>query len=160
MACATVSALVTADALAAQAPARAAAPGVVPEARLDLAFGRSGGAFGGVGLFGDAGLYTRVGVVVDVGAGRAPGGGTATGARVEALARFHLDPQRASARGVYAGGGLAAAVQQRAAPRYGLVALLGVEGRPRGGAAPAVEVGLGGGIRVAAVLRRARPGRR
>jgi hypothetical protein len=58
---------------------------------------------------------------------------------------------------VYAGGGVAAAVRRGAAPAWQLVALLGVEGAPRGGVAPAVELGLGGGARVALALRRARP---
>jgi hypothetical protein len=147
--------------LHAQAPARTSA--VVPEARLDGAFGREGGAFGGVGLFGDAGLYTRLGVVALLGAARGPADsarGTAAAGRLEALARFHLDPLRLSRRGTYLGGGIAAALRAGAAPRWQLVALLGVEGAARGGMAPALEVGLGGGVRVGIALRRARAARR
>ncbi|GLC24367.1 hypothetical protein [Roseisolibacter agri] len=161
----TLLAAVRAAPLAAQAPAR---PALTPEVRVDGAFGREGGAFGGAGLFGDAGLYTRVGVVAAVGLARdpdgvGPGDGSRTvvpAARLEALARFHLDPLRMARRGVYLGGGVAAAVRDGAAPRWQLVALLGVEGAPRGRLAPAVELGLGGGVRVAVALRRARPGRR
>ncbi|MGZ8471855.1 MAG: hypothetical protein ACXW61_18220 [Gemmatirosa sp.] len=143
-------------------------PALAPELRLDGAFGREGGAFGGVGLFGDAGLYTRLGIVVVGGLARDPlrlgaaddDGVMAPAARIEALARFHLDPLRLSRRGTYLGGGVAAALRDGAAPRWQLVALLGIEGAPRGAIAPAVEVGLGGGVRVAVVLRRARAARR
>jgi hypothetical protein len=140
---------------------------VVPELRLDGGFGRDDAGLLGAGAFLDAGLYTRVGLVVAAGLARVPGVAAADGdagvvpvGRVEALARFHLDPQRLSRRGVYAGGGLAVAVREASAPRYQLVGLLGLEGAARGGLAPAVEVGLGGGLRVALALRRARPGRR
>jgi len=166
-------ALAIAAPLAAQAPARLTQPArspsaLTPEARLDAAFGREGGAFAGAGLFGDAGLYARVGVVAAVGLARDPSGvgpgdgarGVVPAARLEALARFHLDPQRMARRGLYLGGGIAAALRDDAAPQWQLVALLGVEGPARGRVAPAVEVGLGGGVRVAVALRRARPGRR
>lgn len=154
--------------LAAQAPTRPARPALTPEVRLDGAFGREGGGFGGAGLFGDAGLYTRLGVVAAVGLAHDPSGigpgdgsrGVVPAARFEALARFHLDPQRMARRGVYLGGGVAAAVRDGASPQWQLVALLGVEGPARGRVAPAVEVGLGGGVRVAVALRRARSGRR
>lgn len=140
---------------------------VTPELRLDGALGREGGAFGSLGAFVDAGLYARLGLVVGAGATRGPSpdrAGSATAfapaARVEAIARFHIDPQRLSRRGLYAGGGVAVAMREALAPRYELVALLGIEGAPRGAVAPAVEVGLGGGVRVAVALRRARQGRR
>lgn len=139
---------------------RAARAQPVVEGRVDGVIARDGGALAGLGAFADAGLYTRVGLVALAGALREPGGGTSAGARLEAIARFHLDPQRQSRRGVYAGGGVAAAVRRGAGPAWQLVALLGVEGAPRGGLTPAAEVGLGGGARVALVLRRARPLRR
>ena len=140
---------------------------LVPELRLDGALGREGGAFASLGVFVDAGLYARLGLVAGGGMSRGPaadGVGSTTdfapAARLEALARFHLDPQRLSRRGIYAGGGVAVAVREALSPRYELVALLGLEGPPRGALAPAVEIGLGGGVRVAVALRRARPGRR
>ena len=149
-----------------RAPQRPPSP-LTPELRLDGTVGRGGGALASVGAFADAGLYVRLGLVAGVGMTRGPAAdraGTATGfapaARIEALARFHVDPQRLSRRGLYAGGGVAVALREALAPRYELVALLGLEGAPRGAVAPAVEVGLGGGVRVAVALRRARPGRR
>ncbi len=148
-----------------QAAQRPAA--VAPELRLDGALGREGGAFGSLGAFIDAGLYARLGLVVGAGMTRGPAtdradasSAFAPAARVEAIARFHVDPQRLSRRGLYAGGGVAVALREALSPRYGLVALLGLEGEPRGSVSPAVEVGLGGGVRVAVALRRARKGRR
>jgi hypothetical protein len=148
---------------------RAAQPpaAVTPELRLDGALGREGGAFGSLGAFVDAGLYTRLGLVVGVGATRGPAADRARtsptfapAARFEAIARFHVDPQRLSRRGLYAGGGVALSLREALAPRYGLVALLGLEGAPRGSVAPAVELGLGGGVRAGVALRRARRERR
>ncbi|MDF1502457.1 hypothetical protein [Roseisolibacter sp. H3M3-2] len=153
---AALAAAVATYALLAPAAARAQAA----EARVDGIVARDGGVLAGAGLFGDAGLYARLGVVALGGVVRAPGGGAVAAGRLEALARFHIDPLRQSRRGIYAGGGLAAAVRRGGAPAWQLVAQLGAEGRPRGGVAPAVEVGLGGGARVALVLRRARPQRR
>ena len=140
---------------------------VTPELRLDGTLGRRGGALASVGAFVDAGLYARLGLVVGAGLTRGPSADPAAtasefapAARVEALARFHVDPQRLSGRGLYAGGGVAVALREALAPRYELVAVLGLEGAPRGAVAPAVEVGLGGGVRVAVALRRARQERR
>jgi hypothetical protein len=161
-------------ALTALAPARRAraqrspqrpTPPLAPELRLDAAFSGEDAVLVGAGVFADAGLYARLGLVVAGGVARVPrlgddASGTTPMARIEALARFHLDPQRLSRNGIYAGGGVAVALRESRAPRYGLVALLGLEGAPRGAIAPAVEVGLGGGVRVAVALRRARQGRR
>jgi hypothetical protein len=138
---------------------------LAPELRLDAAFGREDAVLAGAGVFGDAGPYARLGLVAAGGVARVPGIdggglGTAAMARIEALARFHLDPQRLSRNGIYAGGGVAVALRASLPPRYALVALVGLEGPPRGALAPAVEVGLGGGVRVAVALRRARQGRR
>jgi hypothetical protein len=60
---------------------------------------------------------------------------------------------------VYAGGGLAVRAADGDGRPFALL-VLGVEGRARGGAAPAVELGIGHGARLGFVLRRARPGRR
>jgi hypothetical protein len=143
-------------------------PALTPELRLDGAIGREGGAFGGAGLFGDAGLYTRLGLVAVAGIAHDPTrldaadrqGVLTPAARIEGIARFHLDPLRLSRRGTYLGGGVAALLVRGGAPRWQLVALLGIEGAPRGALAPALEVGLGGGVRVGVALRRARRGRR
>lgn len=133
------------------------------EARADAAFGRHPAALVGGGVLANAGAYVRLGVLAGVGvASRGPGGlsgrvGVAGEAAV--VARFLLDPFRQAGRGVYAGGGVGVRAADGAGEPF-LLAVVGVEGRRRGGLAPALEVGVGGGVRVAAVLRRARPDRR
>jgi hypothetical protein len=137
------------------------------EVRADATLGGSPVALVGGGLFVDAGLYARVGVTAAAGvawhdaeAARQPGVRRAGGVgEVAVMGRFLLDPLRQAPRRVYVGGGLGARVRDDL-PRYFLLALLGVEGRPRAGVAPAAELGVGGGVRLAVVLRRTRPDRR
>lgn len=159
---ALVALAVVAPGAAAAQPGRGA--GLVPEARAESAVGRDPAAVVGAGVLVDAGLYARVGVVASAGAAWVdhPGGRRARGAGEAALvARFLLDPLRQARRGVYAGGGLGVRTVGGAAARPFLLGTLGVEGgRTRAGVAPAVEVGVGAGVRVAVVLRRARAGRR
>jgi hypothetical protein len=154
-----------------RATSRIAQAGPVPELRAEAAFGRDAGTVAGAGLFADAGLYARVGVTAAGGVVWAdtPAGRRARGVgEVALVGRFLLDPLRAASRGVYAGGGLgvrvadgASRTSARSSARPFLLGVVGVEGR-RGpaGLAPAVELGVGGGARVAVVLRRARLARR
>ena len=96
------------------------------------------------------------------GAGVTRGDGDTRGsARADVVARFLLDPFLQSSRGVYGGAGVSAlhdAVDD--GWRGYLVAVVGVEGRPRGRFIPALEIGLGSGARAGVVLRGARRGRR
>ncbi len=162
-----VGALVPARAAQSQARPASGAARLRPELRVEGVAGPWRAALGGAGLFGDAGAYARVGLVAALGVGRDPtvpdaaaGDRAGPAARVEAVARFHLDPWRLSRRGLYLGGGAGVDLRDGAGPRWGLAALVGVEGAPRGTLAPAVEVGLGGGLRVAVALRRTRADRR
>ena len=86
-------------------------------------------------------------------------GGPRFSARFDATARFLLDPLRERPRGPYVGGGLSAR-REGGSTDGDLVLLFGVEGRARRGWAPSVEGGVGGGVRIGVVLRRARPGAR
>lgn len=110
------------------------------------------------GVEGDAGLYARLGLTAGIGASDASRA-HAVG-ELDATGRFLLDPLRQSARGVYATGGLALRVERATRPRVLVLAGLGVEGRPVGRVMPAVEAGLGGGVRLGVVLRPVRAGRR
>jgi hypothetical protein len=110
---------------------------------------------GGVGIGVPLSTYVRLETVAAAGALL----GSGASARVDALARFVLDPFRQLARGPYAAAGVS--VRREAERTRGdLVALLGVEGRGRQGYVPAVELGLGGGVRLGVVFRQARPNRR
>jgi hypothetical protein len=141
----------------------------VAEVRTEARLGEEPAVQGGAGLFADLGGFARGGLVTLVGpswqreppqAGRAEQRRARAAGRIEAIARFHVDPFRQARRGVYLGGGVSHLVGPTALPRWQLVALAGVEGGARGGIAPALELGLGGGLRLGAALRRARPARR
>lgn len=132
-----------------------------PELRADAFSGDPWAAHAGAGLGYRLGYYARL--VLVAGAGASGGwddvdaGNDATRAsgRVELLGRFVLDPFRERDRGFYAAAGLVQRLEQGARPRTRLTAMVGVEGRSRGGLAPSLEAGFGGGVRVGLVLRRA-----
>jgi hypothetical protein len=78
--------------------------------------------------------------------------------RADATVRFLLDPFAERRRGLYGGVGLSASHLGGgigARPPV-LLLLAGIEGPPRNGRAWALELGLGGGLRVGLVRRRAR----
>jgi hypothetical protein len=85
----------------------------------------------------------------DAGAGVA--GGEAAW-RAELLAHFLLDPMGRSRAGLYGAGGVA--VAGGPSKREYLVLTLGLEGRPGDRSGWFVEGGVGGGVRIAAGLRR------
>lgn len=134
-------------------------PRVQPEARIDFIDARASAAHIGVGLSIPANTYVRLGVVGAV--GQAWRNGESGGAgRVDALARFLVDPLREFRWAPYAAGGISAIYDGDQAWRGVLVGVLGVEGPAGGGVIPAIEAGFGGGVRVGVALRRAMRGRR
>ena len=70
--------------------------------------------------------------------------------RLEGVAHFHLNPN-SHTLGVYGGGGLALAGGRRT--QGYMVVLLGIETSPGGGGGWTVEVGVGGGFRMAVGYR-------
>ena len=140
--------------LGAQAPVRA-----MPqrEGRLDAVLTPGGGILAGVGVNRRFGWYARGGATLSVGAVRA-GDGWAAMQRLEVVSRFLFDPFGEHRRGVYGGAGVAVRHLAGDVTRPELVLVAGVEG-PRVDTAriPAVEVSLGGGLRVGMVWRRPRP---
>jgi hypothetical protein len=125
------------------------------EGRLDAIIARTTGVEAGLGLSVPAGIYTRSGLVAGIGAGRHGLEG-----RTDLISRFSLDPFRQSNWAPYGGAGISGRYRSRldGGSRAYLLVFLGVEGPlPFGrtsGVAPAFEVGLGGGARVAVILRR------
>jgi hypothetical protein len=115
-------------------------------------------AHAGAGVNVRAGSYVRLGVAALAGAARA-GGVTRASQRVDITARFLLDPFAERRTGLYGGAGLTARHDAGGAWKGSLVLLVGIEGATRGRAVPALELGLGGGVRAAVVLRTRRPGR-
>jgi hypothetical protein len=122
-----------------------------PELRLDYLGARAQALHAGLGVSLPAGRYARVGLA----AGAGPGWGDAASpsARVDAVVRFLLDPFRRSRLGFSAGGGLSARYDE---DLRGVALLFAeVEGPGRRGWIPFGALGLGGGVRLSAGLRRA-----
>jgi hypothetical protein len=125
------------------------------EGRLDAIVARTTGVEAGLGLSVPAGIYMRSGLVAGVGVGRHGLEG-----RTDLISRFSLDPFRQSNWAPYGGAGISGRYRSRldGGSRAYLLVLLGVEGPlPLGqtsGIVPAFEIGLGGGARIAVILRR------
>jgi hypothetical protein len=153
--CAALVAAVVAALAATLALARPAAAQPRPELRLDAMLGAEPAAHAGIGLERDAGVYARAALVLGAGVARADGAAR-LGGRAEAAIRVLLDPLRQSRRGV----GVRPDGRGAGGARAYLLGVVGVEGRARGGWAPSLEVGVGGGARLGLVIRRARAARR
>jgi hypothetical protein len=140
-----------------------ASPGVAPEVRADLIFGDRPAVQAGAGVQIPFGYYVRVGIDGAVGARtgrRLSSQGTVDG-RLDVLARFLLDPFRQSAYGLSLGGGMSLRAEPGERAKPWLLVAVELEGRRSArGLAPAVQLGLGGGVRVGVVLRRAAVGAR
>lgn len=97
---------------------------------------------------------TRVALAGSVGGwNRGGGGGSGAALRLEATGQFLVSPALRTGPGIYGGAGVA---WQGGSDRYGtgyLMALVGVEGGPGRPSAWYVELGLGGGVRLAAGWR-------
>jgi hypothetical protein len=125
------------------------------EARLDAIIAHTTGVEGGLGLTIPAGIYVRSGFVAGVGAGRHGVEG-----RTDLISRFSLDPFRQSRWAPYGGGGVSGRYRSKldGGSRAYLLIFVGVEGPLQfgrtSGFVPAFELGLGGGARVAVILRR------
>ncbi len=74
------------------------------------------------------------------------------GARADLSYQFLLDPGKRSGSAIYGGGGLTVAMERGHVAPY-LLLVLGVENAPGGGGGSFLEVGLGGGARLAVGYR-------
>jgi len=151
-------------ALAPVAHAQQAARSVLPplEVRADAIDPRSTSDAtlqAGVGINVPLGLYVRLELDGAGGVTRRAGMDHHSG-RGDAIARFLLDPFAESAWGLSIGGGMSALFADGARTREYLVVVADVEAPRVGSIVPAVQVGLGGGLRVGLVARTYRPGRR
>lgn len=109
------------------------------------------------------GTYVRLAFLAGAGVARsdareATGDGHGTAARADVIARFQVDPFHQSARGLYGGAGASYLAARGERGRVYLALVAGIELRDRGHVAPALEVALGGGVRVGFALRRAATG--
>lgn len=129
--------------------------GPQPEMRLELITGSPWSLMAGAGVGVPAGVYTRLGVNAAAGMARSDSA-THASARIDATARFLLDPLRQSKAGLYGLAGLSAMYLDDDGWTPRVLLGLGVEGRVRGRAITSVELALGGGARISVVVRRAR----
>jgi len=140
----------------AQRPAVASQSFHIPpyaELRVDAIAGRGNTAQAGGGVVIPLGLYVRLGLDGAAGATWRDGSSRASG-RVEAITRFTLDPFRESPVALSLGGGVMLPyVDGDAHLRPLLAAVVDLEGRRRRRFTPALQVGVGGGVRVGLVLR-------
>lgn len=146
---------------AAVASGQAPPAGVRPELRIDATDGRPAALQALAGAIVPMGSYLRLTVSAGGGVARGDDDGGASGSvRAESTLRFLLDPYRESRIGLSAGGGVTVRHEPDFGTRAYLALLVDIEGRPRGQVAPAVQLGLGGGARIALVLRGLSPRRR
>jgi hypothetical protein len=145
--------------VAAVPPADAQPRRWLPVARADLFSARIDAAHGSVGLTTGLGSYVRIDGLIGAGAARVADSTVASG-RAEVVGRFVLDPFRQARWGPYVGAGLIARLDDGEPSRMLLALVVGTELPGRRQWVPALEVGYGGGVRVALALRRGLPTRR
>ena len=118
------------------------------EGRLDALLASRTATELGAGIFVPVGTYVRAGLVGGVGPITNP---LRLTGRAELVGRFLLDPFYEHRWGPYVAGGLGVADHPY------LVVLLGVDGPRWGRVTPALEAGVGHGVRVGLALRRSQP---
>jgi hypothetical protein len=155
--------VVGSDAARAQQPAE---PVLAPELRVDVIAGHQPAVQVGGGVQIPFGYYVRLGIDGAVGrrlgaAPPPPASSSAVDARADLLVRFLLDPFRQTAYGLSVGGGMSLRADSGDRARPLLLVAAELEGRRSAlGIVPAVQLGLGGGVRVGILLRRGAPGGR
>lgn len=152
-------AMLTARTLSAQAAVRGGWPGSPAlEARLELLAARNTTVQLGAGALWPVSPYLRVGVLAAAGvtSGPAAADSRAASGRAEVVARFTPNPDPAARWRPY-GQATAGVLAVRGSTGRALVSVaVGAERSPIGAIRPAIEIGIGGGLRVAIALRRAR----
>lgn len=129
------------------------------EARADAFLARIDALHAGIGLAADLGTYFRLAGIIGVGAADVDGETVASG-RAEVLGRFVLDPFRQARWGVYGATGVVARYENGPGTRGYLTVLLGAELPSERPTVTAVELGIGGGVRIGVAIRQGRLGRR
>jgi hypothetical protein len=131
-----------------------AAGRVHPEPRVDLIVSRITSMHAGASVSLPAGTYSRLTLAGGVGPAWS-GESTGKGGRADAVLRFHLDPFREQSLGWYGWGGLGLLYDEFRGWRQIIVVGTGVElTRFSSRRVWALEIGVGGGLRVGLALRR------
>ena len=129
------------------------------EGRLDGFAGAVDVVHAGLGVAAELGTYFRLAGMFGAGVAGVADETVASG-RAEIVGRFVLDPLRQARWGLYGSTGLVARHEDGPGTRAFVTIVVGVELPTSSRTVPAVELGMGGGVRVALVVRRGRPGRR
>jgi len=128
-------------------------PASYAEYRADVIAGSATAAQAGGGLVLPFGVYVRTSLDGAIGATWRDGAARTSG-RADVISRFLLDPFRETPIVLSMGGGVSvpyANGDTRVRPY--LTVVVDVEGRQHGAITPALQVGLGGGVRLGVVLR-------
>jgi hypothetical protein len=128
----------------------AKAEGQSIEGRVDGIFAGPAAIHAGAGFTVPMGTYLRSGFDGAIGSSS-----DGISGRVDAFARFHLDPFRQHKWAPYGGGGLTARFDDNRSNRYYLLVFLGVDGPVKGKVSTSIEAGFGGGGRIGLIVRRA-----
>jgi hypothetical protein len=126
---------------------------------IDVRSINTGTLQGGVGANVPLGIYVRLELVGAGGITRLDSVNH-NSARVDAIARFLLDPFNEATWGLSIGGGMSAMFEANAATHEYLVVVADLEAPRIGTVTPALQIGLGGGVRVGIVVRASRAARR
>lgn len=129
------------------------APASYPELRVDAINGRGNTLQAGGGLTMPAEIYVRIAFDVAAGATWRDGSAHASG-RADVIARFSLDPLREVPLGLSLGGGVSVPMVEGDRTRPYATVVIDLEGKRHGSWSPALQVGLGGGVRVGLAFRR------
>ena len=129
---------------------------VVPAVRADLLLDRDVGAQLAAGAAIAAAYNLRLAADLGAGGVRREMDWQPTG-RLDLLVRWLSDPFRQSRWAINAGGGIGVRVEADRTPRTVAIVTIGVEGLGDGRWVRGVEVGMGGGFRLGATLRRSAP---
>jgi hypothetical protein len=122
------------------------------ELRIAAPLSPAAGMLAGAGVGVRAGWYARVGLGASAGAVRRDGGWIER-QQIDLTARFLFDPYAERQVGFYGGAGLGLSREGSVSSRGELLFLVGAEGPARRRLVPALEVVVGGGVRLQGVLR-------
>lgn len=122
------------------------------EYRLDAIDGHGTTVQPGLGYTVPMGIYVRVAAIGGIGP-QWRDAKTMVAGRTDVIVRFLLDPFRQTPVGLSLGGGISVPYEQNTVTRPYLTAVVDVEGRAHEKITPAVQIGLGGGVRVGLALR-------
>jgi len=136
------------------ARSQSAGPALQPEIRTDVIAARSTTLEVAGGAAFPAGEDLLLGADLGVGAVTGAGRGWRPAARADVTGRLHLDPSTDTRWAPYLVGGASYRVDARARGALYLVAALGVHAPATRGITPAIEAGVGGGVRVGVVVWR------